>query len=570
VKRSLFRSDRRLAGTAVRVACLAALAAPLAAQEPADLLVRNGKIFTADPLLSIGRVMVIRDGKVLAVGGEQLADKYRARRTIDLRGRLVVPGFNDTHIHVNGRPRNYVDMQGVRSIAEFQERLRRKAEELGPGKWITGWGWSEDELAEKRRPLRADLDQALPRNPAVIARAGGHSAVANSLAIQAGKVTRDTPDPPSGMIEKDSTGEPNGIFRESWGMLARLIPPPTETELRESLVEELRSLFALGITSIIEAMTPPAGYAQWQAVYREHADSLPRAAVQIHVPVGVGEGARVAERLKSLPFRSGQGDARLRVGPLKLFVDGGYTGPAAWTLEPYRDQPTYFGKARLSAEDLYLVLKEAHRLGWRVGMHTIGDAAIKTAVEQLVRVLEENPRDDHRDYLTHFTVMPPVATMRAMAEHNILIAQQPNFTYTIEGRYVAYLSDSRVETNNPLRTPMGYGIFVALGSDIMPTGPLLGLYAAVTRKGMSGRVFGPEERLSVPEALVGYTRNGAYLTFEEEFKGTLEPGKLADFVVLSRDLLTIDPNEIKDTKVDLTVLGGKVVYRRAGDDQSTP
>lgn len=544
---------------------LALIVAPMArAQEPVDLLVRNGKIFTADAVLSIGRVMAVRDGRIVAVGGDELAARYTPRRTIDLGGRLVVPGFNDTHIHVRGHPRHYVDMQGVASLAEFQERLRRKAAELGPGQWITGWGWSEDELRERRKPTRADLDAVTPQNPALIARAGGHSVIANSLALKLGDVTRRTPDPPAGVIEKDANGEPTGIIRESWPMLGRLVPAASEHELRQSLTHNLRELFSFGITSITEAMTSARDFAQWRQVYGQHGDSLPRASVQIHVPVGFGEGTKVAAAIRSLPMKYGDGDGRLRVGPLKIFVDGGYTGPAAWTLEHYRDQRDYFGKARLSEDDLYQVVRAAHESGWQLGVHAIGDAAIKAAVDQLARVLEERPRANHRHYLNHFTVMPPRATMATMASHGIWIAQQPNFTYTIEGRYVAHLSARRAQTNNPLRTPMAHGIFMALGADIMPTGPLLGIYAAVTRRGMSGAVYGPGERITVPEAIVGYTRNGAYFTFEERDKGTLEPGKVADFVVLSDDLLTIDPESIRDVKVDLTVLAGRTVYDRVG------
>ena len=225
------RGQLRRSGSGVLLAV--ALCAPaIAAQEPADLVVHNGKIFSADDVLSVHRAMVVRNGRIVAIGGEELAQRYRGRRTIDLRGRLVVPGFNDTHIHVRGDPRHYVDMQGVKSLADFGERLRRKAAELGPGQWITGWGWSEDEMAERRKPLRADLDAIIPQNPAVIARAGGHSVVANSLALKLGGVTRDTPDPPSGTIEKDSSGEPTGIIRESWPMLARIVPRASEEELR--------------------------------------------------------------------------------------------------------------------------------------------------------------------------------------------------------------------------------------------------------------------------------------------------------------------------------------------------
>ena len=539
------------------------IGAPAGSQEAVDLIVHNGKVFTADNMMSIRRAMAIRGGRIVAVGGEDIVSQYRAPRVIDLQGRLVIPGFDDTHIHIRGNPKGYVDMQGVHSIAEFQARLRAKAAQLSPGEWITGWGWSEDELVEKRKPVRGDLDVATPRNPAVIQRAGGHSAVINSLALKMAGVTRETRDPPTGMIEKDASGEPNGVFRENWGIVARLIPAANDAELSQSLKENLQALFAYGITSIIEAMTPPEDYPRWQELYTRLADSLPRAAVQIHLPVGFGEGEKASAFLRSLTLRSGQGNEHLRVGALKLFVDGGYTGPAAWTLEHYLDQPDYYGKARLGETDLYTVLKTAHELGWQIGMHTIGDAAIKMAVDQLARVLDERPRVDHRDYLNHFTVMPPRATMEKMATHDILIAQQPEFTYTIEGRYVAYLVGQRLQTNNPLRTPLSHGIFMALGSDIMPIGPLLGIYSAVTRRGMSGAVYGGEERLTVPEAVIGYTRNGAYLTFEERTKGTLEVGKLADFVVLSEDIIEMDPERIfSDAKVDLTVLGGKVVYDR--------
>jgi predicted amidohydrolase YtcJ len=243
-------------------------------------------------------------------------------------------------------------------------------------------------------------------------------------------------------------------------------------------------------------------------------------------------------------------------------VDGGYTGPAAWTLEHYRDQPDYYGKAMTTRRELYELVRATHDMGWQMGFHTIGDAAIKQAVEVFVQVLTESPRPDHRHYLNHFTVMPPVSVMESMAEHNILISQQPNFVYTIEGRYVANLVGERLQTNNPMRTPMSHGIFVAMASDIMPIGPMIGLYSAVERRGMSGALYGPGERISMPEAVTAYTRNGAYFTFEEDLKGSIEPGKLADIVVLSKDLLTMDPNAVPSVEVEMTILDGQIVYER--------
>ncbi|MEJ2217300.1 MAG: amidohydrolase family protein, partial [Gemmatimonadota bacterium] len=314
------------------------------AQERADLVVHNAVIFTADDMLSVHSAMAVRDGRVLAVGDESLVSRYRAPEVLDLRGRFVTPGFNDAHTHIRGQPRRYVDMSGVKSMGEFQDRLRKKAQELGSGEWITGWGWSEDEMAEGRIPTKADLDAAIPDNPAAIARAGGHSAVLNSLALKLAGIDRNTPDPKTGMIEHDSSGEPTGVIREDWSAATRLVPRATYEELRASLVENLKKEFSYGITSFIDAMTPPARYPMWQEVYREHRGELPRASVQIHIPVGFGEGEAAAARVRNLDLKTGQGDEWLRVGALKLFVDGGYTGPAAWTLEHYKGQPDYYGR----------------------------------------------------------------------------------------------------------------------------------------------------------------------------------------------------------------------------------
>lgn len=197
-----------------------------------------------------------------------------------------------------------------------------------------------------------------------------------------------------------------------------------------------------------------------------------------------------------------------------------------------------------------------------MGFHTIGDAAIQQTVDVYARVLDESPRPDHRHYLTHFTVLPPEETLRKMAEHEILIVQQPNFTYTTDALYEEYLAEERLEHNNSLRTPMRHGLFVAFGSDNLPLGPLLGIEAAVTRRGKGGQVFGAEEAMTVQEAIRAYTRFPAQVTFEEETKGSIEPGKLADMVILSEDLLSIDPERISDVRVEATILGGRSSMER--------
>ena len=551
----------RIAAWVVAAAVASMAAGPAHAQEPVDLLLHSGKVFTADQLLSTYSAVAVRDGRIVALGWDELTERYRATRTIDLDGRLVLPGFVDTHIHMRGNPARWVDLGGLESLGELKARVTRKAEQLGADEWITGYGWSEDELAEQRRPFRWDLDDAAPANPVVLTRAGGHSSVASSLALEAAGLTPETETPPGGIIEVDEQGRMNGILREgAQGLVSRMVPDPTPEERRASFVDNLRALLGLGITSIIHAGVDIAGYAEWEAVYREHAGELPRAAVQLRVPP---DPQRAIDMLDRFGRKTGDGDEWLRVGPMKFFVDGGYTGAAAWTLEPYKGQPGYYGSGPLIDEaGLAEISRAAHERGWQMGFHTIGDAAIAMTVDAWARLLQESPRADHRHYLNHFTVRPPAETMRKMATWNIHIAQQPNFTYTLEGRYAEHLDGERYATNNPLRSPMSHGVFVALRSDILPIGPMVGLQAAVTRRGMSGAVVGPGEALTMPEAIVGYTRLAAHLTFEEDEKGSLEGGKLADLVVLSQDLLTIDPKRTMETEVDLTVLGGRVVHER--------
>ncbi|MGH9324851.1 MAG: amidohydrolase [Vicinamibacteria bacterium] len=524
-------------------------------KEPADLVLHNGKIVVADEPFSIHQAVVVEAGKIVAVGGNDLLDSYEAARVIDLEGKMAMPGFNDTHIHIRGQARRAVDLREAKSLGEIFGAVTAKANELGKGEWVTGYGWSEDQLEEKRRPLRFDLDEAAPENPVILTRAGGHSSVANSMALELAGVTRDTPDPEGGVIERDDQGELNGIIRERARIVSRLVPEATDDELRASFTLALENLLSLGITSIIQAGVPPEDYAEWERVYAEHGEDLPRAAVQIRFP----EPGAIATFGK----KTGDGNERLRVGAVKITVDGGFTGPAAYTLEPYKNQGQYRGKMNYTDEELAAIVKAGHEAGWQLGFHAIGDAAIVLTVDAFAEALDALPREDHRHFLNHFTVMPPEDTMKKMAQYDILIAQQPNFTYTLEGRYVDNLEGDHLQHNNALRTPMDHGIFVALGSDILPIGPMVGLYAAVTRKGVSGEVYGAEERITTEEAIRGYTAKGAFLTREENVKGTLEPGKLADIIVLSDDLLAIDPEKILDVEVLMTIVNGKVVYERS-------
>ncbi|HEY7818646.1 MAG TPA: amidohydrolase family protein, partial [Vicinamibacteria bacterium] len=385
----------------------------------------------------------------------------------------------------------------------------------------------------------------------------------------------------NGLIERDPKGEPNGIVRERSDLYRRHVPVDTWENLRESYVRSLKKLLPLGITSVMDASgtiddepvglggienpSPRVTYRRLREIFDEQGDELPRVTLYISYPG--------RERLEAYPNQTGFGDDRVRIGPIgESAVDGGFTGPTAWTLADYKEMPGFRGKGRFTDEELQELVDVSARRGWQMGLHAIGDAAIVQTVNAYSKAIREivGPEKDHRWFLDHFTVLPPDETMEVMAQDEILIAQQPNFTYNLEGRYVATLDEERARHTNSVGTPMKkHGLFIAFGSDNLPIGPMVGLYTAVTRKGMSGAVYGPEEAVTIQEAIRMYTANGPYLTWEEKTKGTLEPGKLADMIVLDSDPLTIPPEELLTTNVDLTIIGGKVVYDRSETQQTS-
>ncbi len=552
------------------------------AKEPVDLIIHDGQVLTVDAAFSVRSAIAVRNGRVVATGAEDLLDRYSAARVIDLHGRTLMPGFIDTHLHPIPIGPSDVNPLIAHSIVEIQDMVRKKAAELGPGKWITGYGWQEAALAEKRNLTRADLDAAAPNNPVLLVRAGAHSAAGNSLALKLAGVTRDTPDPKGGLIEHDAAGEPSGIIRERQDIVERFIPPPTWAEMKVPMIRTLQEFLALGITSFHDASgkidDEPVGqggiapaspgeevasgemtFHRAQALYAEMGDQLPRVTLYISYPG--------PQRLQAFPHHTGFGDDRVRIGAIgENLVDGGFTGPTAWLLVDYKGQPGFRGKGRYTDAELQDMVDTANRLGWQLGLHCIGDAAIVQTINAYAHSLETIPdpahaADDRRWFTDHFTIMPPDATMATMARDHIWIAQQPNFLYNLENRYAATLDDWRLAHNNPIATPAHkFGIFMAFGSDNLPVGPLVGLYAAITRKGPSGAVHGADEAVGVAEAIRMYTANGAYLSREEAIKGTLEPGKLADMIVLPFDPLTAQPQAFLNGHVDMTFVGGKLVY----------
>jgi predicted amidohydrolase YtcJ len=569
------------------VAATLAFPAPQAsAKEVVDLILHHAQVITVDRAFSLKTAVAVKGERIVAVGGEELLQAYSAPKVIDLGGRTLMPGFTDTHVHPKPISPNDIAVETARSIGEVQAMLRAKARQLGPGKWITGYGWQESNFAEKRNLSRADLDAAAPNNPVALMRAGTHSAAYNSAAFRIAKVDKSTPEPATGLIERGPDGEPSGIIRERMDVVSKFIPDPGWKAMRGPTITWLKEMLGLGITSLFDASgtidDEPVGkggidpknvdplwggsnmtWKRAQEIYGKMGDQLPRVTMYIIHPG--------AERLKAFPHHTGYGDNHLRLGAIgENAVDGGFTGPTAWLLADYKGQPGFRGKGRFTDAELQELVDSAARLGWQMGIHAIGDAAIVQAVKAYHNALTAIPDpahapNDRRWFTDHFTIMPPGETMATMAQDHVMISQQPNFLYNLDDRYEALLDDWRLAHNNAIATPVKkFGLFMAFSSDNLPIGPLVGLYSAITRKGPTGAVRGAEEAVSRAEAIRMYTANGPYLSWEENEKGTLEPGKLADMVVLPFDPLTAPEETFLKTKVDMTFLGGKLVFKRTG------
>ncbi len=573
---------------AVLLVFSATSATELRAQEPGpDLVLVDGKVVTVDDDFTVAEAVAVADGEIVAVGSTSRIRALAAPRTevVELEGRTVLPGFFDGHIHlVPGRnpavqpwkmgliPAVAPWLTGVVTVEALEEALLARAESTPRGEWIVG-DLNRPDWPNQMVPKRDRLDELAPHHPVAISR-GPHTIVLNSLALEKAGITRATPNPPGGWIGRTDAGELNGMLydgaiRHVRRVMPRSPPPDRETRI-ENLRAQLNALLSLGITSVNVASASPGDFALYQEVVARHGEEIPRMTVQLRLNPDDDvrfpdpeEGIRAAIReMEGFGVRTDFGDDRLEVGAIKMSVDGGLSAPVFWSKWPYESKPDFVGVQEIPEEMLYRVCKAAHEMGWQLGIHAIGDAAVEMAVGVYERILAESPREDHRHYLHHVSVKPSEETLRRMGELGIWVNSQPNFTVTLGSFAVEALEEEREATQNPQRSLVEHGIRVAYGSDRLPFGPLAAIWAAVTRIGFDGRVYGPQEAVTVEEALRFHTRAVAELNFDGDVKGTIEAGKLADLVVLAEDPLTVDPRRIAEIPVDLTYIAGEEVFRR--------
>ncbi len=579
------------------------------ARRGVSLVLTNGKVFTADARGRVAEAVAIDGERVVAVGtSREIGAAFAGARTIDLRGRLVTPGFNDAHIHFLGGGLSLlrVNLVGARTLAEAKARVAARVRELPAGAWVTGRGWDHT-LWGGQWPTKQDLDEVAPANPVILQRVDGHVSWANTLALQKGDVTRETRAPQGGEILHDAAGEPTGILKETAaGLVTKVVPAPTRAEMSEALDRALAEARRYGLTSVSANDVPSFDATP---LYRE----LLR---QGKLTVRVAEWQqfeRTVEELKRerTEFESHKDDPlRLRMTALKGYVDGTLGSRTSAMLAPFADDPHNSGIPRMPPEQLTRMVVERDAAGFQIALHCIGDRANRMALDAYEAALKASPSPQpkqtasagetggptsifttydgqtlrkgefrfsvayanyqqagaKRHRVEHAQVVAPLDFAR-FRELGVIASMQPAHAISDKRWAQERLGEYRVLGAYSWHTFKAHGVRVPFGTDwpVEPISPYLGLYAAVTRQSPEGDPAGgwwPEQRLSIADAIRGYTAEGAYATFEEREKGQLSPGMLADLVVHSRDLLTIAPDEILQTEADITVFNGRVVYER--------
>jgi len=549
-----------------------ALAASLPALQPGDVpdvVVLNARIYTLDPANRVVEALAIKHGRILALGDTATIRALAGPGTVeyDLAGLTVVPGFYDSHNHMRATGLNFfaVDLSQATSVADVLQAIAARAAITPPGEWIVATSrWHEAQLAERRFPTRTELDSVAPNHPVYIPR-GGHNVVLNSLAFARAGIDHTTPNPPGGTYVRDANGELTGhvIGQPAWGRVARLLPRPDRQQETEALRAAIRAYHAAGITSVIEPGLEPSQLAAFQALWA-NGELTVRTTAMLRVEPGFTEEElnRALDTIRGLAFTTGFGDQWLRLGGVKVVADGGVE--TSYLREPFAhadDPDAPRGKPRVSPENLVAVCLLARELGWQVGIHCVGDAAIDTVLDAYEAVHAQRPLHGQRWTLIHMMLARPEHFERARALELVITAQQP-LTYALSAGWVKYWGRERAADNEPLRAYLESGLPVGNGTDspVTPYNPLLNLWSCATRETQFEGVLGPQWAIPLPDALRWYTRGSAYCAFEEAYKGTLEVGKLADLVALSVDPLTADPSEVRDARVLLTMVGGRIVH----------
>jgi predicted amidohydrolase YtcJ len=528
----------------------------------ADLIFIGGRVHTVNATDDVVEALAVENGRILAVGGNAdirgLAGP--GTRVVELRGRSLLPGFIDAHCHFAsvGAAMAAIDCKagGMQSIEALQKAVRERAARQAPGTWIRGRGYDHSRLVERRHPTRDDWDVVAPEHPVIFTRTCGHIASVNSRALALAEIDDATPDPTGGRYDR-ANGRNLGVAYETAQTPLQMAALLSRAEYEAALLNANRAYLEAGGTSIHDAgglVGPP--FAPCQDLV-----AAGKINVRIYAFATVNSREHPLLGLLSSGLHTGLGDERLRLGAFKVMTDGSSSGPTAATRAPYASDCKDCGILYWDQEGLDALLGRAHRLGFQCTVHAVGDKAIEQTLNAMARAQQEFPRSGLRHRIEHCGVCPPDLQARVHAQ-GIVPAMQPAFFWEFGDGYIRNYGRERADTMFPAASLIAKGVRVAGSSDAPVThyAPLFGIEQALTRKTMDGDVCGPDERVHLRTAIRMHTINAAYASFDEDIKGSLEPGKLADLVVLAEDLTRVPAERLRHVGVAMTVVGGDVVY----------
>ena len=531
----------------------------------ADLIFYNGTVLTVDKNDSVVSGVAIKDNKIIFTGASSDALKYScdATKLIDLKGRSLVPGFIDSHLHtaVLGANSLAIDCRspGVSSIEEIKELIKKAAQVTPKGQWIRGWGYDHSKLAEKRHPNRKDLDEAAPDHPVILTRVCAHISAHNSRSLELAGIKDDSPDPEGGVMDREN-GIVNGVMRENAHMQILKTSQLSKEELINAICAANDILIKEGITTVHDS----GGYGSLQMNAIQDAIKEGKLQIRLYAMLfSFVENLKFVEDYIKIGLHTGFGDEHFKLGPIKLMIDGSSSGPTAATLKPYQSNPNDSGILSMSQEQVDDIILRAHKAGWQVTSHAVGDRAVTMIVNAIEKALEQYPRADHRHRIEHCAMVNDKILER-IRQLGIVPVPNPIFLYEFGDGYVINYGKERAFKMFTNKSYFDRGIIAAGSSDcpITFSNPILNMHLAVNRETQSGQIINPDERVTIKQALRMFTYHGAYASFDEDKKGSIEVGKLADLAVLSDNLLDVPTNKIKNVSVDMTIIDGKIVYER--------
>lgn len=547
----------------------------------ADLVITGGRVVTVNPRDEVAEAVAVWGGRIAAVGTARDLVGLIGPRTevLRLRGETVLPGFIDPHNHfmLYGLWLDGVDCKSPlnRTVDDILGRVREKAASTPSGSWIVGFGVEDSGLEERRFPTRDELDRAAPGHPVYLKHRSGHAAVANSLALDAAGITDQTPQPPGGHMDRDATGRLTGVLREKSAAapIEKILPVPTRDRMKEGVITAGRLYASAGITSVHDA-----GAEARPDTYRAYHEAVAEGRLHQRVYAMIwGWPGNHLYLEKDLGLRTGFGDERLRLGAVKLFVDGSIQVFTCAFYDPYITLDTDSTRAnprgvlQLTPNELNDLVVEAHAKGFQVALHAQGDYGIDVALDAIQYAMWKAPRPDPRHRIEHCQCVTPEG-LRRMRRLGVIGSFYPHHSWYWADRHIStFIGEERASRMNPMKSAMRAGVvtvahsdapIAAIGDPVFGAEPLFGIWCAVNRTTRAGKVIGPEERITPMEGIRAFTINAAYASFEERLKGSIEPGKLADLIVLDRDPCAVDPWEIRDVQVLRTIIGGRTVFAR--------